>query len=77
MPTEREFSNVVDCYVVAMREDPSDNVLSEFESSFGSDPAHFVAKYSSINIVWRTLWEIKSQGKIAIDFNVVNMPAIW
>ena len=45
-PTETEFSNVVDRYTIAMRKDSSDNFPSGFESSFGSDPTHFVAKYS-------------------------------
>ena len=53
-PTKKEVSNIVDCYTVAMRKSSSDNAPSGFESSFGSDPTHFVAKYSSINIVRRT-----------------------
>ena len=52
--TERKFSNVVDCYAVAMRKDSGDNIPSGSESSFGFDPAHFVANYSIINITRRT-----------------------
>lgn len=37
---------VVDCYAVTMKKDSSDNATSRFKS----DPAHFVAKYSSIDI---------------------------
>ena len=51
LPTEREFGNFVNRYTVAVKKDSSDNVPSGFDSSFGSDPAHFVAKYSSINII--------------------------
>ena len=46
LPTEREFGNVVDHYTVAMKKDSSANV----PSGFGSNPAHFVAKYSSIHV---------------------------
>ena len=46
LPTEREFGNFVNHYAVAMKKDSSGYVPSGFENSFGSDPAHFVAKYS-------------------------------
>ena len=46
LPTEREFSNFVDRYAVAMKTDSSGYVPSGFKNSFRSDHAHFVAKYS-------------------------------
>ena len=46
-PTEREFGNFVDCYVVAaVKKDFSGYVPSGFENSFRSEHACFVAKYS-------------------------------
>ena len=54
LPTEREFGNFVDRYAVPVKKDSSNNAPSGFASSFGSDPAHFVANYSSINIAQRT-----------------------
>ena len=50
LPIEREFGNFVDCYDVVVKEDSSDNAPSGFENLFGSDPACFIVKYSSINI---------------------------
>ena len=44
LSTEREFSNFVDCYTVAMKKVSSDFVSSGFENLFGSDHARFVAK---------------------------------
>ena len=52
LPSEREFVNFVDRYAVVVKKDSSDNVPSGFESSFGSNPAHFIANYSS-----KTLYE--------------------
>ena len=46
LPTKREFGNIVDRCAVAVNKDFGDNVLS----GFGGDPAHFIAKYSSIDI---------------------------
>ena len=45
LATEREFSNFVDCYAVAIKKDSIDYVPSGFENSFRSDPACYVAKY--------------------------------
>ena len=44
LPSEIEFSNVVDCYTVAMKKDSSDNIPSGFEV------ARFLVKYSSLDI---------------------------
>ena len=46
LPTEREFSNFVDRYAIAVKEDSSDDVPSGFKNLFRSDPACFIAKYS-------------------------------
>ena len=49
LPTEREFSNFVDRYAVAMKIDSSGYVPSGFENLFRSNHARFVAKYSKYN----------------------------
>ena len=46
LPIEREFSNFVDRYTVAVKKDSRDYVPSSFESSFRDDYARFLAKYS-------------------------------
>ena len=60
-------------------EDSGDDVPSGFESSFESNPARFVVKYSSMNIARRTSQgiknltrQIKPQDKTVTDFNVAN-----
>ena len=64
LPIEREFSNFVDCYTVAVKKDFSNYVPSGFENSFRSDHARFVAKMlqniSNINIAQRTLREMQN-----------------
>ena len=55
LPIEREFSNFVDHYTVAMKNDSSDDVPSRFKNSFRSDPACYVAKYSKYKHCTKTL----------------------
>ena len=50
LPNVEVLNTLVGHYTVAVKKDSSDYVPLEFESSFGSDPAHFIVKYSSINI---------------------------
>ena len=46
LPTEREFSNFIDHYAVAVKKDSRAYVPSGFENLFRSDHARFVTKYS-------------------------------
>lgn len=62
-----------------MKKDSGDDVPSGFQSSFERNPAHFVVKYSSINIARRTSQgiknltrQIKSRDKTVTDFNIAN-----
>ena len=55
LPTEREFGNFVDHYVVAVKSNSSDDVPSTFENSFRSDPACYIAKYSKYKHCTKTL----------------------
>ena len=48
LPTEREFTSYVHRYDVAVYKVSGNNVPLGFESLFGSDPAHFIVKYSSM-----------------------------
>ena len=72
--TEREFSNFVDHYSVTMRKDSSDFVPSGFENLFGSDPAHFIVKYSKYKYCIKNLVRNSKSHEIkaVTDFNVAN-----
>ena len=62
LPSEREFSNVADCYAVVMKKDSSDNVPSRFGA------ARFLVKYSSLDInvndLTRSSQNLKTQNKL-------------
>ena len=57
LPIEREFSNFVDRYTVAVKKDSRDYVPQGFENSFRNDHACFLA---SINIAQRTSREVQN-----------------
>ena len=74
----KKIDNFVDCYAVALYNDSDDNVPSEFKSSFGSDPAHFIKKYSSINITRRTSQELKiSQSHEIKKQQILMLRILW
>ena len=61
--TVREFCNFVDVYTGAVKRDSSDCVTLGFENSFGSAPAHIIAKYSKYKHCMKNLMRSSKSHK--------------
>ena len=64
LPTVREFCSFVDVYAAAVKKDSSDCVPLGHENSFGSAPAHIIAKYSKYKHCMKNLTRSSKSHKM-------------